>query len=77
MTTVNYSVPEKIKAKFNKVFAGENKSRVIAELMQKAIEEKEHRKQRSRLVKDLLKLRDASISISEEAVHRAREYGRP
>ena len=59
------------------MFAGENKSRVIAELMQKAIEEKEHRKQRSRLVKDLLKLRDASISISEEAVHRAREYGRP
>lgn len=33
MATVNFSIPDKIKEVFNAVFAGRNKSAIIAELM--------------------------------------------
>ena len=39
MATVNFSVPEEVKKKFDRAFAGKNKSRVIADLMSQAVEE--------------------------------------
>jgi tryptophan 2,3-dioxygenase len=45
MATVNFSVPEDVKALFNEVFADRNKSAIIAELMMEAVE-REHRRQR-------------------------------
>lgn len=57
MATVNYSVPDEIKKRFNQVFADENKSHVIAELMKKAIEEREKQQQRAQAIDALLKLR--------------------
>ena len=38
MATVNFSVPEDVKKKFDRAFAGKNKSRVIADLMAQAVE---------------------------------------
>jgi hypothetical protein len=46
MATVNFSVPENVKRKFDKAFAGKNKSRVIADLMAQAIEEQHVQKRR-------------------------------
>ncbi len=40
MATMNFSIPEDVKDKFNEVFKDDNKSAVITELMRKAIEEK-------------------------------------
>jgi len=42
-STVNFSVPEEVKRAFNEAFAGENKSAVIAGLMERAIEERQQR----------------------------------
>ena len=36
MATVNFSVPDDVKAKFDKTFSGQNKSAVLAELMRRA-----------------------------------------
>ncbi len=43
MSTVNYSVPEEIKAAFNKTFEGQDKSAIVAELMRKAVQEAERK----------------------------------
>ncbi len=38
MAFVNYSVPDDVKDAFNIAFAGKNKSAIIAQLMQQAVE---------------------------------------
>lgn len=38
MATVNFSVPERVKTMFNEAFKDRNKSAIIAELMQEAVE---------------------------------------
>jgi metal-responsive CopG/Arc/MetJ family transcriptional regulator len=77
MATVNFSVPEELKQKFNKVFAGTNKSQVIAELMMRAVEERGLQKRRVKAMAGLLKLRGKKPSYSDAAIRAAREYGRP
>jgi len=37
MASVSFSVPDQVKQEFNREFAGENKSRVIARLMMQAV----------------------------------------
>lgn len=76
MSTVNFSVPEKIKKRFNEVFAHENKSHLIAEMMEKAIEEYEHRQQRSRAIDALLKLRSEQKPITTKKIQAARKRDR-
>lgn len=56
-STVNYSVPEHIKREFNKSFAHENKSQIIATLMSRAIEEHKLQLQRKKAIHKLLAIR--------------------
>jgi hypothetical protein len=48
MATVNFSVPDDVKARFNRAFAGQNKSQIIADLMMRAVEEQALKKRRAR-----------------------------
>lgn len=77
MATVNFSVPEGVKRMFNKAFAGKNKSRVIADLMMRAVEEREVQKRRAKAIEGLLKLRGKKAGFSDEEIRAAREHGRP
>jgi hypothetical protein len=77
MATVNFSVPEAVKQKFNKVFAGKNKSQVIAELMMRAVEERALHKRRAKAMEGLLNLRGRKPHFSDAAIRAARESGRP
>jgi metal-responsive CopG/Arc/MetJ family transcriptional regulator len=77
MATVNFSVPEEVKNRFNKVFAHKNKSHLIAELMVQAIEEHERQQQRAHAIDALIKLRSKQKPISDKAVRTARRQGRP
>lgn len=77
MSTVNFSVPEEIKKRFNKVFARQNKSHLIAELMKQAIEDHERRQRRAHAIDALLVLRSKQKSITETAIKKARQTGRP
>ncbi|MBA2352263.1 MAG: hypothetical protein ACR2FI_10575 [Burkholderiales bacterium] len=76
MATVNFSVPEEIKEAFNRTFAKNNKSAIIAELMMQAVENEKRRKKRSRAVETILKLRAISPAITEQEFRAAREQGR-
>ena len=77
MATMNFSVPEDVKRKFNRAFAGKNKSRVIADLMVRALEEQGAQKRRSAAIEALLARRRAKRPVSARQVRLAREAGRP
>jgi hypothetical protein len=76
VATVNFSVPDKVKEQFNRTFARENKSSIIARLMMQAVEERRLQKDRARAIDRLLELRRKSKPISMEEFHRARHAGR-
>jgi hypothetical protein len=76
MATVNFSVPEEVKAAFNETFRGRNKSAVIADLMLEAVE-RERRAQRShRAIGRILERRASAPVLSEQEIRKAREDGR-
>ena len=77
MATVNFSVPDDVKRQFNKAFARKNKSRVIADLMARAVEEQQVQDRRKKAIEALLARRRAKRPIVAGEVRRAREAGRP
>ena len=77
MATVNFSVPDEIKKRFNATFAHENKSHLIAELMLRAIAEQEHKQQRAQAIEALLHLREKQKPVLDRSIRAARHRGRP
>ena len=57
MATVSFSVPDEVKAAFDKAFAGQNKSGIVAELMRRAVRESAQRKRREQLFRTLTQAR--------------------
>lgn len=77
MATVNFSVPEDVKKQFDRVFAGKNKSAVLTQLMQQAIEEQKRAGRRKRAIDQLLALREQAPRVTEKDLRLARTQGRP
>lgn len=76
MATVNFSVPEEVKKKFERAFAGKNKSRVIADLMTQAVEEQLMLKRRGEAIDALLERRRTKRPVTAREIRRARVTGR-
>jgi hypothetical protein len=77
MATMNFSVPDDVKAQFEKTFAGANKSAILTQLMREAIEAEARRQRRARAIDRLLALRRRLPPASTRAVRTARVAGRP
>jgi metal-responsive CopG/Arc/MetJ family transcriptional regulator len=77
MATVNFSVPDEIKAEFDRVFGGQNKSAVIADLMRKAVAEVKRHKRREDIFRILTQRRKKRPAISDGAIRASRITGRP
>ena len=77
MATVNFSVPDDVKQAFNRTFAGENKSGVVARLMRQAVEERKRQRRRAAAIDALLKLRRRLRPASNREIREARRAGRP
>jgi Arc/MetJ family transcription regulator len=77
MATVNFSVPDEVKAAFDKAFSGQNKSAVVAELMRRAVRESVQRARREQLFRQLSNARGSRGSVSALEVSAARTAGRP
>lgn len=75
MATVNYSVPVNIKLEFNKIFSHDNKSHIIAVLMQRAIDEHKMQQQRKKAINKLLALRDELPEHSADELLQLRKEG--
>jgi hypothetical protein len=76
MATVNFSVPDEVKEAFDKTFAGQNKSGVVADLMRRAVQEVEQRRRREQLFKQLSAGRSRRATATAERIRAAREAGR-
>ncbi len=77
MATVNFSVPEKVKRAFNETFAGENKSAVIAGLMQQAVDECIRKRRREAAIEAVLALREELRPATDKEIREARQATRP
>ncbi len=77
MATMNFSVPEDVKKQFDKAFAGKNKSAVLTQLMQQAIEEQQRIGRRKRAIDQLLALREHAPRVTDKDIRFARSRGRP
>ena len=77
MATVNFSVPDSVKESFNRTFDDENKSAVVARLMQQAVEERQRQRRRAGAVDALLNLRAEQPPASDEDIAHARRRDRP
>lgn len=77
MSTINFSVPEEIKKAFQETFAEENRSAIIARLMQEAVEERQRQKRRAAAIDALIELRNRQAPVEAAEVEEARRYGRP
>jgi hypothetical protein len=74
---MNFSVPEEVKKQFDKAFAGKNKSAVLTQLMQQAIEGRKREDQRKRAIDHLLAMRQQAPQVTIKAIRQARLQGRP
>ena len=73
MATMNFSIPDDVKERFNQTFVNINKSAIVAQLLEEAIERAE-RKQRSDLaVQRILAIRKSNRPASTRAILRARD----
>lgn len=77
MGTVNFSVPDDVKDRFDKAFSKQNKSRIIAALMLRAIEEQALRKRRARALDALAARLPQRRPATMSRIRKARESGRP
>ena len=77
MATMNFSVPDDVRAAFNKAFAGTNKSALLTELMRQAVEERRRQRRRARAISRLLELRGQLRPVSDRQIARARRRQRP
>jgi hypothetical protein len=76
MATVNFSVPDEVKAAFDRAFAGQNKSALIAELMRRAVRDSELSERREQLFRQLSNARVRRGAASSERIRAARDTGR-
>lgn len=77
MATVSFSVPDEVKKQFNRAFARENKSSIIARLMMQAVEERRLQKTRARAIDSLLRRLRSRKPVSDREIRSARIGGRP
>lgn len=76
MATVNFSVPDDVKAEFDRIFGGQNKSAVIADLMRKAIANAKLSKRRVDIFRTLTQRRTERPSLSDAQIRTSRTSGR-
>jgi len=77
MATVNFSVPQDIKEAFDKTFARQNKSAVLADLMRQAVEGRRRQKRVARAIDKILTLRKHMRPVGDRTLRTARRQGRP
>jgi hypothetical protein len=76
MATMNFSVPDDVKAAFNRAYAGVNKSAVLTHLLREAVEERQRLKRRRRAIDRLLRIRRAAPPTGARALRAERVKGR-
>ena len=74
MGTMNFSIPDDLKDKFNEVFKDQNKSAVVTELMRRAVEEEQRRRRDVSFVARMREIRaKSSRTYSDDEIRAIRD----
>jgi len=73
MATMNFSIPDDIKASFNQAFANENKSAVVARLLRDAVIQQQQKQQSDAAFKRILQRRQSAPQVSTQEILRLRD----
>lgn len=73
MAIINFSVPDDVKREFDELFADQNESAVLTDLMRRAIEERKRTQRRQAVFDRILQLRGNAPTVSEAEIRRARD----
>jgi hypothetical protein len=77
MATMNFSVPDDVKERFNRIFAGANKSAIVTALLREAVERAERRARSDEAIGRILSRMGERPVVSQAEIDGAREDGRP
>jgi hypothetical protein len=77
VATVNFSVPDEVKAAFDRAFGDENKSSIVAELMRRAVRERQLQAKREKLFRQLGAARLSRPGVTSEQIKKTRTAERP
>jgi hypothetical protein len=77
VATVNFSVPDEVKEAFDKAFGDQNKSSIIAELMRRAVRERQLKVRRENLFRRLGAARAKRPLFTAAQINKDRSAGRP
>jgi hypothetical protein len=70
MATMNFSIPDDVKERFNQAFVDANKSAIVTQLLEEAIERAEQKRRSDLAVKTILSIRKSNASISTKKILR-------
>ena len=77
VATVNFSVPDDVKAAFDKAFGDQNKSSIVAELMRRAVRERQLQLKREKLFRQFGAARSSRPAVTSAQIKRTRAAERP
>jgi len=77
MATMNFSIPDDVKERFNATFAKQNKSAIITGFIEEAIARAERKERSDAAIDRILARLDQRTLVSEDAIRESREEGRP
>jgi Arc/MetJ family transcription regulator len=77
VATVNFSVPDDVKAAFDRTFGDQNKSSIVADLMRRAVRERHLQIKREKLFRQLGAARPSRATSTSEQIKRSRAADRP
>ncbi|MGQ0593047.1 MAG: hypothetical protein ACT4QB_10455 [Gammaproteobacteria bacterium] len=77
MATMNFSVPDDVKERFNRTFANANKSAIVTALLQEAVERAGRKARSDEAIGRILSRLDERPVVSQAEIDDAREEGRP
>lgn len=76
MAAVRFTVPDDVKATFDRTFHDRDKNAIIADLMREAVERASKERKAQAAITRILQRREHAPEISEEEFRIAREAGR-
>ena len=73
MATMNFSIPDDVKERFNQTFVNSNKSAIVAQLLEEAIERAERKQRSDKAIQRILAIRKINKPASTKTILRARD----
>jgi hypothetical protein len=73
MGTMNFSIPDDVKNRFNQTFANKNKSAIVTQLLEEAVAHAERKQQSSNAIQRILMRRSTAPDVTMQEILNIRD----